>query len=80
MSLVVAVYHMAWHHCQRNRWRRNPQARTQRQLSPGMWEAILVLLKYYSKDILLKRQWPSFDPGGQKAVNRIYSTSLILRW
>ena len=67
MGPVVAVYHMPWHHCQRYRWRRNPQARTKWQLSPGMQEAILVLLKYCSKVILLQRQGPSFDPGGQKA-------------
>ena len=43
-------------------------------------EAILVLLIYCNKDILLKFQQLSFNPGDQKAVNRIHSTSPILRW
>ena len=37
-------------------------------------------LKDCSKDICLTRQWPSLDPGGQKVVYRIHSTSRILRW
>ena len=35
---------------------------------------------FINKDILLKCQRLSFDPGDQKAVNRIHSTSLILHW